>query len=301
MEEKKINVIKTKNNKKRVKDLININIGLIVATFAFGFFMEPNHLVFGGTGGLGIIVGVLTPLNTSLAILIFNVILLIISLFTLGKAFFVKTIYASIMYPVFTYLWSLLFGLLFKETSPFTDGSIDMTLMIIIAAVIAGAGIGLTIKSGASTGGTDILQYLCLKYLHLPFSLSLIIIDGSIVVLGTILLHDYSLLLYAFVFIYVSGAAMDATIYNGFNKRAVHIISDHNEEIKQRILYDFERGVTNINVIGGYTNLNRSELVCVLSNNEFYRLKSIIKEIDPKAFYYVVRASEVGGEGFSYD
>lgn len=292
---------KKKLNKKRIKDLININIGLIVATFAFGFFLEPNHLVFGGTGGLGIIVGVLTPINTSLAILIFNVVLLGISFFALGKGFFIKTIYASIMYPVFTYLWSLLFGVLFKNVSPFTDGSIDMTLIIIISALIAGAGIGLTMKSGASTGGTDILQYICLKYLHLPLSMSLIIIDGSIVVLGTILLQNYSLILYAFVFIYISGAAMDATVYNGFNKRAVHIISEHNEEIKSRILYDFERGVTNIRVIGGFTNIERSELVCVLSNNEFYRLKGIIKDIDPKAFYYVVRASEVGGEGFTYE
>ena len=238
---------------------------------------------------------------TSLVILIFNVILLLIGLFALGKSFFIKTVYASLVYPLFTYLWSILFNLLFKTTSPLTDGSVDMTLIIIISALLMGAGIGLTIKSGASTGGVDVIQYILLKYLHMPLSISLIIVDGSIVVLGTILLSNYSLLLYAIVFIYLSGLAMDAVVYNGFNKRAVHIISEHNEEIKARILYDFERGVTNINVIGGYTNQNRSELVCVLSNGEFYRLKSIIKEIDPKAFYYVVRASEVGGEGFTYE
>lgn len=290
-----------KTNKKRIKDLININIGLLISTFAFSFFLDPNKLVIGGTGGIGTIFGALTPLNTSLVILIFNVTLLIVSLFALGKAFFIKTVYASLMYPAFTYLWSLLFNVVFKNISPLTDGSIDMTLIIIISALLMGAGIGLTIKSGASTGGVDIIQYTLLKYLHMPLSVSLIIVDGSIVVLGTILLQNYSLLLYAVVFIYLSGLAMDAVVYNGFNKRAVHIISEHNEEIKEKILYEFERGVTNINVIGGYTNQNRSELVCVLSNSEFYRLKSIIKEIDPKAFYYVVRASEVSGEGFTYE
>ena len=290
-----------KTHKRRVKDIININIGLLVATFAFSFFLDPNRLVIGGTGGIGTILNALTPLNTSLVILILNIILLLISLFTLGKAFFIKTVYASLMYPVFTFLWSLLFNVLFKNESPLTDGSIDMTLIIIISSLLMGAGIGLTIKSGASTGGVDIIQYILLKYLHMPLSVSLIVVDGSIVVLGTILLHNYSLLLYAVVFIYISGLAMDAVVYNGFNKRAVHIISEHNEEIKQRILYDFERGVTNINVIGGYTNQERSELVCVLSNGEFYRLKGIIREIDPKAFYYVVRASEVGGEGFTYE
>ena len=290
-----------KTHKRRVKDIININIGLLVATFAFSFFLDPNRLVIGGTGGIGTILNALTPLNTSLVILILNIILLLISLLTLGKAFFIKTVYASLMYPVFTFLWSLLFNVLFKNESPLTDGSIDMTLIIIISSLLMGAGIGLTIKSGASTGGVDIIQYILLKYLHMPLSVSLIVVDGSIVVLGTILLHNYSLLLYAVVFIYISGLAMDAVVYNGFNKRAVHIISEHNEEIKQRILYDFERGVTNINVIGGYTNQERSELVCVLSNGEFYRLKGIIREIDPKAFYYVVRASEVGGEGFTYE
>ena len=290
-----------KINKKKVKEIVNINIGLLIATFSFSFFLDPNRLVIGGTGGIGTIFNALTPLNTSLVILIFNVVLLLISLFTLGKAFFIKTVYASLVYPAFTYLWSLLFGVLFKNTSPFTDGSIDMTLIIIISSLLMGAGIGLTIKNGASTGGVDIIQYILLKYLHMPLSVSLIIVDGTIVLLGTILLSNYSLLLYAIVFIYLSGLAMDAVVYNGFNKRAVHIISEYNEEIKQRILYDFERGVTNIQVIGGYTNQERSELVCVLSNSEFYRLKSIIKEIDPKAFYYVVRASEVSGEGFSYE
>lgn len=297
-------IVKTifkKITKKRIKEIININIGLLICTFAFSFFLEPNNLVIGGTGGIGIIFNALTSLNTSLVILIFNIGLLLIALLALGKEFFIKTIYASLVYPLFTFLWSLLYGALFSNQSPFNDGSIDMTLIIIISALLMGGGIGLTIKNGASSGGVDIIQYIALKYLHLPLSVSLIIVDGSIVVLGAILLNDLSLLLYAVAFIYLSGFAMDMVVYNGFNKRAVHIISEHNEEIKQKILYDFERGVTNINVIGGYTNENRSELVCVLSNSEFYRLKSIIKEIDPKAFYYVVRASEVSGEGFSYE
>ena len=169
-----------KKNKKKIKDWININIGLLVATFAFSFFLDPNLLVIGGTGGIGTIVGALTPLNTSLVILIFNVILLLIGLFALGKSFFIKTVYASLVYPLFTYLWSILFNLLFKTTSPLTDGSVDMTLIIIISALLMGAGIGLTIKSGASTGGVDVIQYILLKYLHMPLSISLIIIEAII-------------------------------------------------------------------------------------------------------------------------
>jgi len=110
---------------------------------------------------------------------------------------------------------------------------------------------------------------------------------------------DFHMVLYAVIFAYLSGLVMDQIVFSGFNSRAVNIISDKNEEIKQRILNDFERGVTEIKVVGGYTNDEKSKLVCILSSNEFYKLKAIIHEIDPNAFFYVVRASEVSGEGFT--
>ena len=133
------------------------------------------------------------------------------------------------------------------------------------------------------------------------------LIDGVIVLLGAILIKsnavttgiDYTMILYAVLFIYLSGLVMDQIVFSGFNSRAVYIISDKNEEIKQKILEDFERGVTQIRVVGGYTNSEKTKLVCVLSSNEFYKLKGIVHEIDPKAFFYAVRASEVFGEGFT--
>ena len=93
---------------------------------------------------------------------------------------------------------------------------------------------------------------------------------------------------------------MDQIVFRGFNKRAVSIISSKNEEIKERILKDCNRGVTIVNAVGGYTGEARTQLICVLSSSQFYKLKNIVHEIDPQAFYYVVRASEVGGEGFTY-
>ena len=94
---------------------------------------------------------------------------------------------------------------------------------------------------------------------------------------------------------------MDQIVFRGFNKRAVSIISSKNDEIKERILKDCNRGVTILNAVGGYTGEARTRLICVLSSSQFYKLKNIVHEIDPQAFYYVVRASEVGGEGFTYD
>ena len=94
---------------------------------------------------------------------------------------------------------------------------------------------------------------------------------------------------------------MDAIIFSGFNKRAVYIISKKHDQIKERLLHDFDRGVTGIKVTGEYTNQEQKMLLCVLSSAEYYKLRTIIEEIDPNAFYFAVRASEVRGEGFTYE
>jgi uncharacterized membrane-anchored protein YitT (DUF2179 family) len=181
----------------------------------------------------------------------------------------------------------------------------DQALVIIFSSLIMGLGIGLVMRKGATTGGTEIPQKLLYKYCYIPYSVSLYLIDGVIVVLGAILLRepgqmmDINKLLYAIIFIYVSGLVIDQIVFSGFNSRAVHIISSKSEEIKKRILEDFERGVSEVKIVGGYTKEEKTKLICILSSSEFYRLKGIIHEVDPLAFFYVVRANEVSGEGFT--
>ena len=94
---------------------------------------------------------------------------------------------------------------------------------------------------------------------------------------------------------------IDSVVYSGFNRRAVYIISNNNEEIKRHILDGFERGLTTIKVIGEYTKKEQEMLLCVLNSNEYNKLKAIINKVDPSAFFFVVRANEVTGEGFTYD
>ena len=139
----------------------------------------------------------------------------------------------------------------------------------------------------------------------MPYSVSLYIIDGAVILLGAILINDgqtsfdIHMILYAIIFLYLSGLVIDQIVFSGFNSRAVHIISSKNEEIKSKILQDFDRGVTQIKIVGGYTNEEKSKLICILPSNEYYKLKGLIHQIDPKAFFYVVRANEVSGEGFT--
>lgn len=290
--------------KQYLKELLVVTFGNLLVAIAFSFFLDPNNLVIGGATGLATILKDQLGWDTALTVFIINTTLLVLGLFTLGKDFFIKTLYSTLILPVFISICNYAYGLMTPEGTILVS---DKMLVILFSSIIMGLGIGVVMKNGGTTGGTEVPQKMLYKFFHIPFSISLFLIDGVIVLLGAILIKsdavttgiDYTMILYAVLFIYLSGLVMDQIVFSGFNSRAVYIISDKNEEIKQKILDDFERGVTQIRVVGGYTNSEKTKLVCVLSSNEFYKLKGIVHEIDPKAFFYAVRASEVFGEGFT--
>ena len=292
--------------KKLFKEYAYITLGVFLVALSFSFFLDPYDLVIGGVSGIAIILE--QYMDTSLVILLINGALLVLGLFLLGKDFFVKTAYGSLMFPIIIYPLNLLYGVLVEMNhGELLISNEEMLLITLFGALIMGLGLGIAIKHGGTTGGTEIAQNICYKYFRMPYSLSLFLFDGIIVLIGFLALkspegkYQFTFLLYAIIFIYISGLVTDQIVFRGFNKRAVYIISEQNDAIKKRILEDFERGVTQVQVVGGYTGKDRSKLVCVLSTSQFYKLKMIINDIDPKAFYYVVRASEVGGEGFTYN
>lgn len=288
--------------KEHIKDWSIVTLGNLLVAFSFSFFLDPNNLVIGGTTGLATILRELFSIDPSITAFVINTALLILGLFLLGKEFFIKTVYSTLVFPVMIKLFNLLYNLITPKGEILIS---DPMLVILFSSLILGIGIGLVLRQGGTTGGTEVGQKILLKYMHIPFSVSLFLIDGVIILLGALLIKeegqfmDFHMVLYAVIFAYISGLVMDQIVFSGFNSRAVNIISDKNEEIKQRILNDFERGVTEVKVVGGYTNNDKTKLVCLLSSNEFYKLKGIIHEIDPNAFFYVVRASEVSGEGFT--
>ncbi len=286
-----------KINKNKFIEWLNMSLGVFIASFAFSFFISPKGFVIGGVSGISVILYELFGFDTALTILIMNILLLLLGFLCLGKEFFLKTIYGSLMFPVFVKLFDLLYSTINPETVN------DNLLLIVFSSLIMGYGLGLAVKNGGTTGGVDIPQNILLKFFHIPFSVSIIIIDGTIILLGYLLIpnSDLSLILYGILFAVVSGIVVDKVIFSGFNKRAVYIISDKNDEIKNKILEQIGRGVTKMKIVGGYTNKEKEKLVCVLSNFEYFKLKKIIEECDPTAFFYAVRASEVSGEGFTYE
>ena len=289
---------------RKVKDFIMLNIGLIMTAFCLVMIFEPNNAVFGGVGGIGIILDDILAVPVSVIVLVINALLLIVGWVFIGKEFFLKTLYGSLAYPVYAFLFELLFNL-FDKNIIVELYQTNGLLLVFFSAIIMGVGLGLAIKAGASTGGVDIIQAMLYKFLKIPYSKSLIMVEVPIILIGSIMNFTGSSgvlnALYAIAFIILSGYMMDAIIFSGFNVRATYIITNKPDEIKAEIFDKLDRGVTEIYTKGGYTGVDRKMLLCVLSSREFFILKDIIESIDPLAFIYAVRASEVHGEGFSYD
>lgn len=291
-----------KELKEKLKSFGILTLGVMLASFAFSFFLNPVNLVIGGVSGIGIIIKDVWGFEPSLAMLLVNLVLLLVSLILVGKDFFIKTIYGALTYPIFSFIFDHLYLFLTEKIDMFDIVNLDMMLIIIFSSIIMGYGLGLVVKAGGSTGGTEIGQKILNRTCHFPFSLSLYLIDGTIIFLGFIIMkQSLEIILFEVVFMVVCGFIMDTTIFSGFNKRAVYVISDKCEEIKEVLLRDFARGVTSIKVIGEYSKQDKKMIFCLMSSMEYMKLRNLIEEIDPKAFYYCMRASEVRGEGFSYE
>jgi uncharacterized membrane-anchored protein YitT (DUF2179 family) len=284
--------------KRKIIEIVYITLGVAITSMAFSFFISPNNIVTGGVSGVGVILkGLFENFNPALSILIANIVLLLIGLAFLGKDFFIKTAYGSIMFPIFIALFDFIY---LKLNFNFKD--LDMVLIILFSSIIMGAGLGVVVKHGATTGGTEVIQKILFKFFHMPFSISIYILDGLVILAGFSLgISDLETFLYAIVFTYICGFVIDIVVFSGFNRRAVYIISSKAEEIKHELLYKFERGVTSIKAVGEYSKQDKTMLMCVLNSNEYFKLRSIVDSIDETAFMFAVRASEVRGEGFTYD
>ena len=304
-----LNKIKMKVfNKKFLKEFLLINFGVMCLAVAVIFVYDPNNVVFGGASTIGIILhNVMPQMATSFYIMIVNIIFLIMGGLLLGKEFFLKTVYGSLIYPVYAFGFETIIKVTNINDELVNLYSDNKLLVIIMAAAIMGLGIGTVLKYGGSTGGTDNLEAIFLKYFHLPHSLSLIIIDGVIVLAGAFIIYpnDFqsimTMIMYGALTILISGFIIDNIVFNGFNVRSAYIITSKCNEVKQEIYRTLGRGVTEIYAKGGYFEEDRMVLFCVLKTTEFYKLRSAILKIDSSAFIVVTKATEVHGEGFTFD
>lgn len=274
-----------------LKDFVMITIGIFLVAFGLQYFHIPNNIAAGGVSGLAIIINsFLVQVPVGIIILILNLILFAVAFVTLGGGFGAKTLYASFGLSAIMWLMELLF--------PPTVLSEDLFINAAVGTFVIGIGMAMVFNYGASTGGTDILAKILNRYFHVDIGKSLLMVDFIIGLTG-LLTFGITAGLYALLCIIVNGTLIDRLI-DGFNtSKELMIISKKEAEIIKFIIEELDKSCTVLSGYGGYTSEDIDILYVILSRRDYIRLRSYIKEIDPRAFISVNEVHEVLGEGFT--
>ncbi len=280
-----------KNEIKRVGRFtryLYITIGILIMAVGYFFFINIQGLVTGGATGVGMIIHNYINLPLAYIIFIVDIVFLILAAIFLGKKIFIRNIYGSIIFPLAIYVYDLIF----PNIKPLDN----ILLSAVYGGVLIGAGFGLIARFGGLSGGTDTLVRIVKKYTRLPFSICIYIVELSIIFIGAALSGVITNALYAFITVFISGKVTDKFIVFGNSKLAVNIISEHPNEIKEKIYQELGRGVTLVNSKGGYTNSDKTLIISIIQSQEYHDLHNIIAIVDSEAFVYVTSAVEIQGK-----
>lgn len=268
-----------------LKRYIILLIGLFLYAFAYNLFLKPNSIVAGDVDGIANIFKEI--INPNLLITILCIILLILSFPLLGVKTTIGSIIGTLVFPIFVTLTS-------DISSYIKIDSDDLLLVAVVAGVIRGVGYGLTFKMGFTTGGTDILNQIVAKYMHTSIGNAMLIVDGSIVLVGGFV-FGWTNMLYAIIVLYILSIITDKIMLGISKSKAFYIITSEEDKVKDYIMNKLGHGVTIFPVKGGYTKEKQKMLMCVIPTREYYKLKEGISEIDNESFFVITDAYEVKG------
>lgn len=265
---------------------VQIVLGSLLGALAYPMFLVPHHIAPGGLTGIATVFNFLFQWPVGTISLLLNVPLFIIGYRSMGRVFAFRSLIATLL---FSFLIDLL---------PMPALTQDPILAALFGGALLGVGLGLILRGGATTGGTDMAaRMLHSRFQHISVGVILFLIDCvSVVLAGLSIEVEYAL--YAFISIYVSSKVIDMVMLGMTTDKACYVISDQHEAIKQELMDQLERGVTVLHAEGGYTGAQRPVLLCVLSAQEIGRLKAIVRSRDEAAFVFISDAHEVLGEGF---
>ena len=275
-------------------------LGNAITAAASSFFIVPGGLVVGGTTGLGIFVEQLWDFEYARVITVYsaNIALFILGTVLLGKNFFWATLAGTFLYPAFLSLFDALNAAYVAAHGCILSGG-DLLLDLIFGSIFFGGGIGLVVRVGASTGGTDIPPLLLQHFFGIPVSISLWVLDIAVVLLQLFAGATLQTVLYGIVICIFSSVVIEFVTPIGQRKMQVKIVSHHYAAIREMILKELNRGVTMLYGKTGYLREKCYMLLTVVSPRELVRLKNKVQDIDPDAFLTVSIVSEVRGRGFS--
>lgn len=268
-----------------VKEAAILTGGVAIIAAAVYFFLVPSHASVSSISGLGIVLANFVPLPLSAITMILNVVLLIIGFFTCGREFGVKTVYTSVMLPVFI----ALFERLFPDIGSLTDSQeLDVLCYILVVSV----GLSILFNRNASSGGLDIVARIMNKYLHMELGRAMSL-SGMCVALSAALVYDKKTVVLSVLGTYFNGLVLDHFIFDHNIKRRVCIITEKEEALRRFILSDLHSGATVYESYGAYNMQKRREIITIVDKNEYQKLMNYMNQEDPQAFITVYTVSDI--------
>ena len=263
--------------------ILTVAVAIIAA--AVYFFLVPSHASVSSISGLGIVLSNFVPLPLSTITMILNVVLLIIGFFTCGREFGAKTVYTSILLPVFIGL----FERLFPDIGSLTDSQeLDVLCYILVVSV----GLSILFNRNASSGGLDIVAKIMNKYLHIELGRAMSL-SGMCVALSAALVYDKKTVVLSVLGTYFNGLVLDHFIFDHNIKRRVCIITQKEEELRHFILTDLHSGATVYESYGAYNMEKRREIITIVDKGEYQKLMDFMNREDPQAFITVYTVSDM--------
>lgn len=268
-----------------IKETSILTVGVAIIAAAVYFFLVPSHASVSSISGLGIVLSNFIPLPLSAITMILNVVLLIIGFFTCGREFGVKTVYTSVMLPLFL-------GVFEGSFPDFGSMTNSQELDVLCYILVVSVGLSILFNRNASSGGLDIVAKIMNKYLHMDLGKAMSL-SGMCVALSAALVYDKKTVVLSVLGTYFNGLVLDHFIFDHNIKRRVCIITKKEEELRQFIIHDLHSGATIYESIGAYNMEKRNEIITIVDKGEYQKLMNYMNREDPKAFITVYTVSDM--------
>lgn len=273
------------NYKNIAKETVILTVAVAIIAAAVYFFLVPSHTSVSSISGLGIVLSNFVPLPLSVITMLLNVVLLIIGFFTCGREFGVKTVYTSVMLPLFLGF----FELVFPDFGSMTDSQeLDVLCYILVVSI----GLSILFNRNASSGGLDIVAKIMNKYLHIELGKAMSL-SGMCVALSAALAYDKKTVVLSILGTYFNGIILDHFIFDDNKKRRVCIITRKEEELRRFIVEDLHSGATIYEATGAYNFDKHNEIITIVDKSEYQKLMNFINKEDPRAFITVYNVSDM--------
>ncbi len=280
------------NWRKSLETIICVLLGNIALAVAVGAFIVPHGIITGGSTGIALTINHYVKGNLSVMIFIVNILLFILGTIVLGKKFALTTLVSTVVYPVFLSIVQAIPGI-----TKLTD---HIMLASLYGGAVLGLGIGLVVRVGASTGGTDILALVLHKWFHIPLAVFIYMVDFS-VLLCQAFFSNSEQILYGILVLVVAAMALNRVMLMGQSQIQLFIITEKYEEVKEKVLKEIDAGVTMVHIETGYGAKQQKGVLCVIPNRKLYSVNQVVQTVDPKAFITITQINEVRGRGFTIE